>query len=101
MQRYQKWGIRYKVSISNCLFVQPIPYGKPLPGAESHYEFCCSFPQNAHTLCALDNSIFIRFLFRLLRSSDLDLVTALSWNLGTEGFQKSQNIFFTFGYNSG
>ena len=33
-------------------------YGKPAPGAESHYEFCCSFPQNAHTLHALESLIF-------------------------------------------
>ena len=25
-------------------------YDKPVPGAESHYEFSCSFPQNVHTL---------------------------------------------------
>ena len=53
-------------------------YGKPAPGAESHYEFCCSFPQNAHTLHALESSIFNGFLGRLLCSSDLDLVTPLS-----------------------
>ena len=37
-------------------------YGKPAPGAESHNEFCCYFPQNAHTLHARENSIFIGFL---------------------------------------
>ena len=30
-------------------------YGKPVPGAESHYEFCCYFPQNVRTLCALES----------------------------------------------
>ena len=46
-------------------------YGKPAPGAESHYEFCCYFPQNAHTLHALESSIFIGFLCRLLRCVSL------------------------------
>ena len=76
-------------------------YGKPVPGVESHYEFCCYFPQNVCTLHALESSIFIQFLFRLLRSSDLEFLTTLSYNLGTEGVPKSQNIVFTFGYNSG
>ena len=34
-------------------------YGKPAPGATFSYEFCCCFPQNPHTLHALENSIFI------------------------------------------
>ena len=53
-------------------------YGKLASGTESHYEICCSFPQNVRTLHALESSIFIRFLFRLLRSSDLELLTTLS-----------------------
>ena len=53
-------------------------YGKLASGAESLYEICCSFPQNVRTLHALENSIFIRFLFRLLRSSDLEFWTTLS-----------------------
>ena len=56
-----------------CIWVD----GKLASGAESHYEICCSFPQNVHTLHALESSIFIRFLFRLLRSSDLYEI----WNL--------------------
>ena len=35
-------------------------HGKPAPGAESHYEFCCSFPPKAHTLHALERLIFIK-----------------------------------------
>ena len=35
------------------------PYGKLASGAESHYEICCSFPQNVRTLHALESSIFI------------------------------------------
>ena len=46
-------------------------YGKLPLGAESHYEFCCSFPQNARTLHALESSIFIGILCRHLRLSDL------------------------------
>ena len=53
-------------------------YGKPAPGAESHYEFCCSFPYITPTLHALESSIFIRFSCRFLRSSDLDLLTTLT-----------------------
>ena len=53
-------------------------YGKLASGAESPYEICCSFPQNVRTLHALESSIFIRFLFRLLRSSDLEFCTTLS-----------------------
>ena len=63
-------------------------YGKPVPGAESHYEFCCPFPQNGHTLHALESSIFIGILCCLLHSSVLDLLTTLSQNLGPEGAQK-------------
>ena len=47
------------------------------------------------------SSIFIGIGCRFLRSSDLDLVTTLGSNLGTEGVPKSQNTHFTFGYNSG
>ena len=39
-------------------------YGKSVPGAKSHFEFCCSFPQNTHTLHAPESSIFIGFLCR-------------------------------------
>ena len=53
-------------------------YGKLAPGAETHYEFCCSFPQKAHSLHALESSIFIGFPCCLLHLSDLDLVTTLS-----------------------
>ena len=53
-------------------------YGKLASEAESHYEICCSFPQNVRTLHALESSIFIRFLFRRLRSSDLEFRTTLS-----------------------
>ena len=56
------------------LHIEIYAYGQPAPGAESHFEFCCSFPQNAHTLHALESSIFVGFLSCLLRSSDLDLV---------------------------
>ena len=69
-------------------------YGKLASGAESHYEICCSFSQNVRTLHALESSIFIRFLFRLLRSTDLDLLTTLSLNLGREGAQKVRNFFY-------
>ena len=55
-----------------------ITYGKLASGAESHYEICCFFPQNVRTLHALESSIFIGFLCRLLCFSDLDLVTTLS-----------------------
>ena len=81
--------------------MQEHPYGKLAPGAESHYEFCCFFPQSARTLHALESSIFIGYICRLLRSSDLDHVTSLSKNFGTEGVPKSQNNYFTFGYYSG
>ena len=40
-------------------------YGKLASGVESHYEICCSFPQNVRSLHTLESSIFIRFLFRL------------------------------------
>ena len=36
-------------------------YGKLASGAESHYEICYSFPQNARTLHTLESSIFIEF----------------------------------------
>ena len=52
-------------------------YGKKWPGATFHYEFCCYFPQNARTLQALESSFFNGFACRLLRSSDMDLVTTL------------------------
>ena len=64
-------------------------YGKFALGAESHYEFCCSFPHNAHTLHGGLN--FIVFLCHLLRSPDLDLVTTLSYNSETEGVPNNQN----------
>ena len=66
------------------------------PRAAFHYEFCCSFPQNAHTLHVLERSIFIGILFRLLRFSGLDVTTTLSW-LGTEVVHKSKDTNFTFG----
>ena len=53
-------------------------YGKPAPGATFHYEFCCCFPQPAHTLHALESSIFNGILCRLLHLSDLDLPTTMS-----------------------
>ena len=37
------------------------------------YELCCCFPQNAHTLYALESSIFHKLLCRILQLSDLDL----------------------------
>ena len=76
-------------------------YGKPAPGATFHYEFCCCFPQPAHTLHALESSIFNGILCRLLHLSDLDLSTTMSYNFGPDGVPKSQNNFFTFGYISG
>ena len=97
-----KWGWKEK-----CTFwgrqtdTQRFIYSKLASGAESHYEICCFFPQNARTLHAVESSSFIGFLCRLLRSSDLDLVTTLSYKFLTEGVPKSQNNFFTFGYNSG
>ena len=63
------------LSYSSLYIIYFLIYGKPAePGAESHYEFCHTFPQNAHTLIALESSIFIGFLF-FLRSSDLDPFT--------------------------
>ena len=61
----------------------------------------CSFPQNARTLYALESSIFIRFLFRLLRSSDLDLLTTLAKIWEQKVSQKVRIIFLLFGYNLG
>ena len=52
-------------------------FGKHAPGATFHYEFCCSVPQNAQTLHALESSIFIRILCSLLRFSDLYLVETI------------------------
>ena len=68
----------YITRIDDRMMIQVHKYGQPAPGAESHYEFCCSFPQNAHNLHALESLIFIGFLYRLLRSSDPDIVTTLS-----------------------
>ena len=83
---YSVWALSPKTTIINhqinnpYSFVQVLksvllspgqhlkPYGKLAPGAESHYEICCSFPQNA-----LESSIFIRILWRRLGLSDLDL----------------------------
>ena len=45
--------------------------------------------------------VLVEIFYRLLSSSDLDLVTIKSKNLGTEGVPKIQNMYFTFGYNSG
>ena len=71
-------------------------YGKPAQGSDFHFEFFCSFPQNAHTLHTLEGSIFIRFLCCLLRSSDLDLVTTLSqgWIYYINGVNLSQMPIF-------
>ena len=60
-------------------------YGKHVPGATFHYEFCCYFLQNAQTLQALESSIFNGIGCRLLRSSDVDLVTTLCKKFGPEG----------------
>ena len=70
-------------------------YGKPAPGAESHYEFCCSFPHNTHTLHALESSIFIGFLCRLLRSPDLDFVTT-KLRFGNRRCPKNSEYLFYF-----
>ena len=61
-----------------CGWVKSPIYGKLASGAESHYEICCSFPLNVRTLHALESSSFIRFLFCLFRSSDLEFFTTLS-----------------------
>ena len=61
-------------------------FGKPAPGAASHFEFCCSFPQNSHALYAPESSIFIGFLCHLLHSSDRELVTTLSRRVSLIGF---------------
>ena len=53
-------------------------YGKLDPEATFQYKICCSFPQNAHTLHALGNSISIGILCRNLRLSDLDLLEIMS-----------------------
>ena len=59
-------------------FMHLCTYGKLSPGATFHYEFCCCFPQPAHTLHALESSISIEILCCLLRLSDLDLMTTIS-----------------------
>ena len=66
-----------KTLLFNLHFVAISLYGKLAPGAESHYEICCYFPQIARTLHALESSIFIGIGCRFLRSSDLDLLTTL------------------------
>ena len=66
-------------------------YGKPAQGTTFHYEFCCCFPQPAHTLHALESSIFNGIFCRLLHLSDLDLSTTMSYNFGPDGVPKSQN----------
>ena len=68
-------NINFQESPCRCLNFWA--YGKPAPGATFHYEFCCCFPQPAHTLHALESSIFNGILCRLLRSSDKDLCTTL------------------------
>ena len=52
--------------------------GKPAPGETFQYEFCCYFPQNPHTLYALESSIFNGMACRRLHLSDLDLVANIS-----------------------
>ena len=68
----------HKLVLVSDAYVQ---YGKLASGAESHYEICCSFPQIVRTLHALESSISIQFLFRLLRSSDLEFWTTLTFML--------------------
>ena len=69
-----------QMSFFTCLLpvsLSKYSYGKHVPGATFHYEICCYFPQNARTLHALESSNFIGIGRRLLRSSDLDLLTTL------------------------
>ena len=52
-------------------------YGKHAPGSTFHCEIGCCLPQNAHTLHALESSIFNRIACRLLHLSDLDLLETI------------------------
>ena len=66
-----------------------------MPGAVFHYEFCCYFPQNAHTLHAMKSKVLsVLFYAVFLRFSDLALVKTISLNLGPKGGPKSQNTLF-------
>ena len=48
-----------KFELKMCIKYLSVPmcniYGKPVPGAAVHYQFCCSFPKNAQTLLALES----------------------------------------------
>ena len=48
---FQFFKIMMPPNSFGCELTCPIIYiyGKLEPGAEFNYEFCCSFPQNAHT----------------------------------------------------
>ena len=78
-------------SVHDCSyeFSYECSYGKLVPEQNrteyttwTHCVCACrqssSFPQNTHTLHALESSIFIRILFRLSHLSDLDISETLS-----------------------
>ena len=76
-------------------------YGKLASVAESHYEICCSFPQNVRTLHTLESSIFIRFISVFCVHQILISVPLLDKIWEQKVSQKVRIFFFTFGYNSG
>ena len=63
--------------------------------------FCCYFPQNACIQQALESSIVNEIACRLLRSSDIDLVTTISEKFGPEGVRKISNFLFKNCFNLG
>ena len=63
--------------------------------------FCCYFAQNACIQQALESSIVNKIACRLLRSSDIDLVTTISEKFGPEGVWKISNFLFKNCFNLG
>ena len=66
---YVRRGVHMSEKVFICLELCALWLGATF----HYYEICCSFPQNSQTLDALDSSIFIRILCRLLPLSNLHL----------------------------
>ena len=64
-------------------------YGKPAPGAAFFYEFCCSFPQNAHTLHAQFLTEFYTVLKEPYNGNKISHIYE-SYHL-TENYRKGKN----------